>query len=252
MKSQFLAHMSHELRTPLHHIIGFTELVREEAADRLDQPQREALDDVMRASSHLLSLINDVLDMARVESGAIELTREEVDVPALLASAMAAARDSAEKSGITLRLEADAIPRTAWVDARRLSQTLSNLLSNAVKFTPSGGNVLLKVERVEPGTIQFQVSDTGIGISEADLDGVFTPFEKVRKGATRYPGAGLGLSLARKNVELHGGRVWVHSAGPGQGATFSFTIPLAVSSAALPGDDKGHGAGPGHVPTGNL
>jgi signal transduction histidine kinase len=230
LKSEFMAHMSHELRTPLHHIIGFTELVLEQAGDRLGEPQSEELRDVLKSGTHLLSLINEVLDFSRVESGKLELEEDDVDLGALLKDSLKVITDSALKGSVQVQLTLGNIPVRVRVDERKLKQVLYNLLSNAVKFTPPGGKVILDARTAEPSLLFVSVSDTGIGLTGEDLERVFLPFESVHnKKKARYPGTGLGLSLARKYVALHGGRIWAESLGKDQGSTFHFTIPLTES-----------------------
>jgi signal transduction histidine kinase len=227
MKSEFLANMSHELRTPLNHVIGFTELVLEDEVKRLDQAHRESLTEVYSSAQHLLSLINDVLDMAKVEAGRVELERKDVDLTALLQHSLAAGKQSAARRGVLVSAEIGDIPKQGWVDERRLLQILLNLLENAVKFTEPGGSVLLRAGECTPGILEITVSDSGVGIQHEDLERIFLPFERA-KGmvGARFPGTGLGLSLVRRLVELHGGRIWAESAGEGKGATFRFTLPV--------------------------
>jgi signal transduction histidine kinase len=230
LKSEFLAHMSHELRTPLHHVIGFTELVLDEAGDRLGAPHREDLEDVLKSGKYLLSLINEVLDFSRVQSGRLELVKEDVNLGVLLKDSLKVVADSAQRGAVQVQLALDDIPAFISVDERKLKQVLYNLLSNAVKFTPPGGRVVLDARTTESSFLLVSVSDTGIGLASEDLERVFLPFESIhRKQSAKYPGTGLGLSLARKYVELHSGRIWAESQGKDQGSTFRFTIPLAKS-----------------------
>jgi signal transduction histidine kinase len=230
LKSEFLAHMSHELRTPLHHIIGFTELVLEEAGDRLGEAQRDELRDALKSGAHLLSLINEVLDFSRVESGRLELEEDDVDLGALLKDSLKVVEDSARNGALQVQLALGDIPQNVRVDQRRLNQVLYNLLSNAVKFTPPGGKVILDARSAEPSQVLISVSDTGIGLTGEELERVFLPFERIHsREIAKYPGTGLGLSLSRKYVELHRGKIWAESLGKNQGCTFRFTIPLAES-----------------------
>jgi signal transduction histidine kinase len=234
-KSEFLANMSHELRTPLNHVIGFTELVLEDEENRLDQSQRESLGDVLASAEHLLSLINEVLDTAKVEAGKIELERKVIELPALLEHVLAAGKQTAVRRGIGVSAELDGVPREGWLDEKRIVQVLFNLLENAMKFTDRGGTVVLRARQCAPGTVEIGVSDTGIGIRHEDLQRIFLPFERA-EGGSRFPGTGLGLSLARRLVELHGGRLWAESGGEGKGSTFRLTLPIAlpVSAARSP------------------
>jgi signal transduction histidine kinase len=224
-KSEFLANMSHELRTPLNHIIGFTELVREEAAGQLGEPQQEALGDVLKSGRHLLSLINDILDISKVEAGKQDLVLEQADVGMLLRESVRVVADGAQKAGVALEVEVGDIAQRIRVDVRKINQVLYNLLSNAVKFTPQGGRVRLICAPDGPSRLALSVSDTGVGLGKEELERVFQPFE--RGGAAgRSPGTGLGLAVARKLVELHGGRIWAESDGEGKGSTFHFWLPV--------------------------
>ena len=235
--------MSHELRTPLHHVIGFTELVREEAGPALSAEHREYLGDVLQSGRHLLSLLNDLLDTASVEAGRIDLELAEVPLAGLLEQSLTIVKDSAARAGITVSLQLDAIPPTGWLDARRINQVIYNLLSNAVKFTPRGGTVTLNARfcdadaREAGECLELGVSDTGIGLRAEDLERVFTPFERIRSDITRrVSGTGLGLSLSRKLVELHGGRIWAESAGEGKGTTVLLRLPIARPAPPPPRD----------------
>jgi signal transduction histidine kinase len=234
-KTEFLANMSNELRTPLNHVIGFTELVLDDARPGLSAMHKESLADALNSARHLLSLINDVLDTARVEAGTVELVRGEVDLAALLAQCLHVVKGGAESGGIELCLDIDDIPARAWLDERRLKQVLYNLLSNAVKFTPPGGRIVLRAgmhDEIRAARIlEVSVTDTGMGIGDEDLGRLFVPFQRIeRSGSSSLSGTGLGLSLARSFVELHGGRIWAESDGEQKGATFRFTIPLPPPS----------------------
>jgi signal transduction histidine kinase len=233
LKSEFLAHMSHELRTPLHHVIGFTELVIEESGDRLGEPQQEELRDVLKSGRHLLSLINEVLDFSRIESGRLELVESDVDIGDLFKDGLKMVADSAQSGAVQMQTTLGSIPTRVRADERKLKQVVYNLLSNAVKFTPPGGKVILDARTAEPSHLLVSVTDTGVGLDAKDLERVFLPFERIRgTPSAQYPGTGLGLSLARRYVELHGGRIWAESPGRDQGSTFRFTIPLAESTKA--------------------
>jgi signal transduction histidine kinase len=234
-KSEFLANMSHELRTPLNHVIGFTELVLDDAGPELSTNNRESLGDVLNSARHLLSLINDTLDMSRIEAGKIELACTEVELAPLLQKSLNIVKDSALRKEIGLFAELDDIPARVWVDERKLTQVLYNLLSNAVKYTPHGGRVVVTAHTCTPDTpgddgrsaVEISVSDTGIGLRADECAKLFVPFQRIENPSNRNtPGTGLGLSLARKLVELHGGRIWAESSGEQKGTTFRFTIPL--------------------------
>ncbi len=239
-KSEFLANMSHELRTPLNHIIGFTELVLDRDFGELNEIQGEYLTDVHTSSMHLLSLINDILDLSKVEAGKLELQLDTVYIEELLKNSIVMIKEKAMKHSISVQLKANKISEKICADERKLKQVLYNLLSNAMKFTPDGGKVTIKTEnykfkgngrkkekKSQRNGIKISVSDTGIGIDSKDLDRIFNPFEQVESSASRkFQGTGLGLSLTKQLVELHGGRIWVESKGEGQGATFQFAIPI--------------------------
>ena len=244
IKSEFLANMSHELRTPLNHIIGFTELVVDQNFGSINATQHEYLNDALQSSHHLLSLINDILDLSKVEAGKLKLNVSEIDLPAQLKKSLMMIREKALKHGISLKADCDGISEAVQADERKVKQILYNLLSNAAKFTPDGGNIEISARRV-PGfdknakgptvdeLIEISVSDTGIGIAAEDLERVFDPFEQAENGTSRrYHGTGLGLSLTRQLVELHGGRIWAQSEGKDHGATFCFTLPLALKRSA--------------------
>jgi signal transduction histidine kinase len=239
-KSEFLANMSHELRTPLNHIIGFNELVLGKSYGELNATQEEYLGDVHQSSKHLLSLINDILDLAKVESGKLELQPAIVNLRALLENSLTMVREKAIMHGIKLSNHLYGIPDTITADERKLKQIIYNLLSNAVKFTPDGGKVSLTARTREINNVQFStadknyngcieisVSDTGIGINSKDFDRIFNPFEQVEGSKSRkFRGTGLGLSLTKNLVKLHGGRIWVDSEGENKGSAFSFILPV--------------------------
>ena len=231
-KSEFLSNMSHELRTPLNHIIGFTELVVDKQVGELSAEQEEFLNTVLESSKHLLSLVNDILDISKVEAGKLELDTTQVNIRHLLENGLIMVKEKAMKHGIQLTLDTDGIPEEISADERKLKQIYYNLLANAVKFTPDQGSVKCKAGYAETeGFIEVAVIDSGIGIDADDLDRIFDPFEQADGSMSRqFEGTGLGLSLTKKFVELHGGRIWAESDGEGQGATFRFTIPLNQSN----------------------
>jgi signal transduction histidine kinase len=222
-KSDFLATMSHELRTPLNAIIGFSEVLREQMFGELNERQLAYVADVHEAGQHLLSLINDVLDLAKIEAGRMDLELSEVRIADVLRSAVSMHAERASRGGIELNLETKPEEIVVAADERRLRQIVFNLLSNAVKFTPSGGRVDISAHR-EDGRVEVAVTDTGPGIGAEDLDAIFEEFEQADDGK-QAEGTGLGLPLSRKLVELHGGRLWVESE-PGRGSTFRFTLPI--------------------------
>ena len=225
-KSEFLANMSHELRTPLNHIIGFTELVTDRTVGPVTATQEEYLNDVLGSSRHLLSLINDILDLSKIETGKMELVVSEIAFQSLLENSLVMIKEKAMTHGIKTGTRFTEIPPTIRADEGKLKQILYNLLSNAVKFTPDGGSILLEARNADGQGVQITVSDTGIGLPEGDLERIFKPFEQGDNSAGRkYQGTGLGLALTRKMVELHGGRIWAESKGRGTGSNFTFTLP---------------------------
>ena len=239
-KSEFLANMSHELRTPLNHIIGFTELVLDKAFGTLTDVQEEYLTDVHDSSRHLLSLINDILDLSKVEAGKLEYESSEVQIGDILTNSLVMIKEKALKHGIKIATELNGIPQSIQADERKLKQILYNLLSNAVKFTSDAGHIKLSAKCVsnadkliqglsipEKSHIQISVEDSGIGLKKEDLKRIFEPFEQVENSASRrFQGTGLGLSLTQSLVELHGGNIWTESEGEGKGTTFKFCIPM--------------------------
>jgi len=225
-KSEFLANMSHELRTPLNAVIGFSEVLLQRMFGELNAKQDEYLKDIYASGQHLLSLINDILDLSKIEAGRMELAPAPFHLPTALENAVTLVRERAARHGIALHLDLD--PRLGELvgDERKVKQVLLNLLSNAVKFTPEGGRINLKASRID-GAVEIAVTDTGIGIASEDQAAIFEEFRQVGSDETRkQEGTGLGLTLARKFVELHGGRIWVESE-PGRGSTFTFTLPVS-------------------------
>ncbi len=223
-KSEFLANMSHELRTPLNAIIGFSEVLIERMFGELNDKQDDYLKDIHSSGKHLLSLINDILDLSKIEAGRMELDVENFDVPAALANAMTLVRERAQRHGLGLELRVEPGVGEIRADERKFKQILLNLLTNAVKFTPDGGKVNVTA-RMADGVLQVAVADTGIGIAPADQAAVFEEFKQVGRHYTnKQEGTGLGLTLTRRFVELHGGQLTLESA-PGRGSTFTFTLP---------------------------
>jgi signal transduction histidine kinase/CheY-like chemotaxis protein len=222
-KSEFLANMSHELRTPLNAILGFSDLLREQLASTISERHERYLRNIINAGNHLLELINDVLDLAKVEAGRITLSKESVRLEDVLESSIAAAHEAADKRGIGFSVEAPA-GVSVQVDPGRVRQVLYNLLSNAVKFTDTGGSVKLRVS-IEGDTLVVDVSDTGIGIPPDRRHRVFGTFERLHEGRE---GTGLGLALTKRLVELHGGTIDFTSE-PGTGTTFRVRLFDAVA-----------------------
>ncbi len=253
-KSEFLTNMSHELRTPLNHIIGFTDLVVGKNYGELNETQEEYLNDVLQSSRHLLSLINDILDLSKVEAGKLELEPSNIDLKTLLENSFLMIREKAMKHGIQLSTDIQQAPETIKADERKLKQIIYNLLSNAVKFTLDNGSITLAARHLSlnnghlessdgseitlPMTddqwliahrnfVEIAVIDTGIGIKEDYLERIFNPFEQVESSTSRkYHGTGLGLSLTKNLVELHDGKIWVKSKGEGSGSNFHFIFPV--------------------------
>jgi signal transduction histidine kinase len=257
-KSEFLANMSHELRTPLNHMIGFTELVVDQKFGKLNQTQREYLNDALHSSKYLFALINDILDLKRLETGKLELVISEIDIKTFLEDSLTMIRERSLNHGIQISYNIDSAPTTLRADQSKLQQVMYNLLSNAAKFTPDGGEVTISARRLELNCrrvylndgaqivwtiqdreppemsadlesrpcVEFMVVDNGIGIRPADLERIFKRFEQA-DGSSRkkFQGTGLGLSLSKRYVELHGGRIWAESDGEGRGSTFKFVIP---------------------------
>jgi signal transduction histidine kinase len=224
-KDEFLASMSHELRTPLNAVIGFSEVLLEKMFGDVNEKQEEYLSDILASGRHLLSLINDILDLAKIEAGRMDLDVEDFDVAEAVTNAVVLVRERATRKSLVLATSLEAGLGSAQGDQRKVKQVLLNLLSNAVKFTPEGGHVEVRAQRLN-GQIEIAVTDTGIGIAEEDLDAVFEEFRQVGTDySKKHEGTGLGLTLSKKFVELHGGRIWVKSQ-LGQGSTFTFTIPV--------------------------
>ncbi|HSL50164.1 MAG TPA: ATP-binding protein [Candidatus Deferrimicrobiaceae bacterium] len=223
-KSEFLANMSHELRTPLNAIIGFSEVLLQRMFGELNPKQDEYLQDVLSSGRHLLSLINDILDLSKVEAGRMELELARFDLPQALQDTLVLVRERAVRHGIDLHLDADPRLGALVADERKIKQVMLNLLSNAVKFTPEGGRVDVRAVPTD-GKVEISVADTGIGIAPENQELIFEEFRQVGGDyAHKREGTGLGLTLARKLVELHGGRLWVKSQ-VGQGSTFIFSVP---------------------------
>jgi signal transduction histidine kinase/DNA-binding response OmpR family regulator len=219
-KSEFLASMSHELRTPLNAIIGFSEVLRDEMFGPLNERQADYLNDILTSGRHLLSLINDILDLSKIEAGKMELDLSTFSLPAVLESGLTMIRERATNHGISLWLDVAPAVGEVTADERKVKQVVFNLLSNAVKFTPDGGHIELSA-RCSSGEVEVAVRDTGIGIPPEDQQRVFEEFQQ----AGRREGSGLGLTLCRNFVELHGGQIRVTSE-VGVGSTFAFTLPL--------------------------
>ena len=236
LKSEFLANVSHELRTPLNAIIGFSELLQSLAFGDLTEEQAEFIGDIHSSGTNLLALINDILDLSKIEAGKMELQTEEWEPETIVAEAVSMVRLLASNKGIELDYAVAEDAGCIVADSSKVKQILSNLLSNAIKFTPEWGSVRVDVERTGEEMV-FSVTDTGIGIAPEDVERIFGEFFQVDGSYTRrYAGTGLGLALVRKFVELQGGRVAVESE-LGRGSRFSFWLPLVVE----------HGVGGGEL-----
>jgi signal transduction histidine kinase len=223
-KSEFLANMSHELRTPLNAVIGFSEMLKEQLFGELNEKQLEYSEDIHTSGRHLLSLINDILDLAKVEAGRMELELSEFDLSLAIENAMTLVKERAARHGIALGSEIDERLDCFVGDERKFKQILLNLLSNAVKFTPEGGRIGVAAG-LNNGAVRISVSDTGIGIAPEDQKTIFEEFRQAKgDGRGKSEGTGLGLTLTKKFVELHGGTIQVEST-VGKGSTFTFTLP---------------------------
>jgi len=223
-KSEFLANMSHELRTPLNAIIGFSEVLTDRMFGELNEKQEEYLKDIYASGTHLLSLINDILDLSKIEAGRMELELTEFDLPTAIENALMLVRERAGRRSIALHTNIDNRLALIQADERKVRQVVLNLLSNAIKFTPEGGRI--EVGAVpKDGFVEVSVTDTGIGIAPEDQEAVFEEFRQVGTAEKKAEGTGLGLTLCRKFLELHGGRIWVKSEVD-VGSTFTFMIPV--------------------------
>ncbi|HXV18501.1 MAG TPA: ATP-binding protein, partial [Candidatus Omnitrophota bacterium] len=226
-KSRFLAGMSHELRTPLNAIIGFSEVLKTENFGKLNEKQKEYVGDVWESGKHLLSLINDILDLSKVEAGKMELELGDVDLKSLLRNSLAVIKEKAWDNQITVTVKIEEGLGMIRADERRVKQIIFNLLSNAIKFTPRGGQVGLEARYDKTGSVLVSVWDNGIGIEARHAHKVFAEFEQIgSEYSRRGGGTGLGMPLSKRFVELHGGQMWFESAGKGKGTRFSFTLPV--------------------------
>ena len=222
-KSEFLANMSHELRTPLNAIIGFSEVLTERLFGEMNDKQAEYVGDITESGKHLLSLINEILDLSKIEAGRMELDRADFDIATTIDSTLSLVRERAQRRNITLRCTVGDQATTIHADERKVKQVLLNLLSNALKFTPEGGAIDIRASATED-QYEVTVTDTGVGIAKEDLEAVFEEFRQVGSASKKIEGTGLGLAISRKFIELHGGRIWATSQ-LGAGSTFAFTLP---------------------------
>jgi signal transduction histidine kinase len=230
-KSEFLANMSHELRTPLNAVLGYAELIQDGIYGEVSAKMQGVLDRIQQNGRHLLGLINAVLDLSKIEAGQLTLSPADYSMRELVLDVVSATEALAAEKKLVLEVDAPAdLPRGRG-DERRLTQVLMNLVSNAIKFTDAG-SVTIRA-KLEDGSFVVAVSDTGVGIAEGDRERIFEEFQQVDSSSTRKKGGtGLGLAIARRIVELHGGRIWVEST-PGEGSTFSFTLPLDAAKQVI-------------------
>jgi signal transduction histidine kinase len=233
-KSEFLSNMSHELRTPLNAIIGFSEVLLQRLFGDLNEKQADYLQDILESGKHQLALINDILDLSKVEAGRMELQLSTFSLQTAIDNAITMLREIAGRGGVTLEVEYDPRVNTIEADERKVRQVLFNLLSNAVKFTPKGGTVGVRTI-ARSDAVEISVDDTGVGIAPEDQGRIFEEFGQAKEGKSREGSTGLGLTLAKRFVELHGGAMSLRSI-VGQGSTFTFVLPLrrGVGSPAAP------------------
>ena len=227
-KSEFLANMSHELRTPLNAIIGFSEVLSERLFGEINDKQAEYIGDILHSGHHLLSLINDILDLSKIEAGRMELELGDFDLPSAIDNTLILVRERAQRRAIALRSTADSRLRTIRADERKVKQVLLNLLSNALKFTPEGGRISVSTA-LRDGMATISVEDTGVGIAPEDQKIVFEEFRQVGTASKKIEGTGLGLAISKKFIELHGGSMWVTSR-LGAGSIFTFTLPVSTGT----------------------
>jgi signal transduction histidine kinase len=223
-KSEFLANMSHELRTPLNAVIGFSEVLTDRMFGELNEKQEEYLKDIHASGTHLLSLINDILDLSKIEAGRMELELTDFHLPVALENALTLVRERAGRRRISLQMRIDEQLGEVRADERKIRQVVLNLLSNAIKFTPEGGRIQVTAVPKD-GFVEVSVNDTGVGIAPEDQEAVFEEFRQVGTAEKKAEGTGLGLTLCRKFIELHHGRIWVKSQVD-VGSTFTFSLPV--------------------------
>ena len=240
-KSQFLANMSHELRTPLNAIIGFSEILHDRTFGELTPKQERYVGNILSSGRHLLQLINDILDLSKIEAGRVQLEYAAFSPLTAVRTVDNLVKALLQKKNITLEIEADSSLPPLLADQVKFKQILYNLISNAIKFTPESGKVTVSLSTSGGGSLlQVDVKDTGIGIKLEDQARIFNEFEQVDNSYSRQQqGTGLGLALVRKYIVLHGGQIWIESSGDGQGTTFRFTIPFSPNSDPSGGNDKG-------------
>ena len=231
-KTNFLSGMSHEFRTPLNHIMGFTQILQSQLADQMNERHRGYFQTILQSSNHLLAMLEDILDLSRIDLGELTFCRGSVNLKHIINQSLATFRGKDVKKHLILtsHLSPEVNDLTIEADERKLKQILFNLLSNAVKFTPDSGKILLTAER-QAEEVMICVSDTGIGITPEQQEKLFSNFYQASSGLRgKTPGVGVGLALVKRLVEMHGGRIWVESGGEGKGSRFSFSLPIHVSS----------------------
>jgi signal transduction histidine kinase/CheY-like chemotaxis protein len=244
-KSEFLASMSHELRTPLNAVLGFSEVLLERMFGDINERQEEYLRDIHGSGKHLLELLNEILDLSKVEAGRMDLEYSTFELRVLLENAASMVRERAGAHGIELRVEVSPDVGQVYTDELRLKQVVLNLLTNAVKFTGDGGTVLVTAVHTGPA-VEITVTDSGIGIPESDRDRIFESFQQGGRGPAREEGTGLGLTLSRRIVELLGGKMWLDSE-VGVGSAFGFSLPARDTAA-----DRSTGDRPSDRPAGDV
>jgi len=238
-KSEFLANMSHELRTPLHHIIGFTELVATQQVGKLTETQAEYLQDVLDSGRNLLELINDIVEITKIDTGMLEVQHEPTYLPEILEGTLILLREKAIKHGITINLETGTLPETILLDVRKIKQVLFNVVSKAVALTPDGGRVDLNVhihpgEDPAPSRLEIRIACFDVVISREDLEGIFKPFEQVKSSTNHFDMArGSGLALAKRLVELQGGRIRAESGEEQRGTSFILELPVPTADGGV-------------------
>ncbi|TAJ32148.1 MAG: DUF3365 domain-containing protein [Nitrospirae bacterium] len=236
-KSEFLANMSHELRTPMNAIIGFSEILADQTFGELNPKQAKYVDNVLTSGRHLLQLINDILDLSKVEAGRMELQCSAFDVGQALRDIVVIVKTLAAKKGVALQIETATELPLLTADPAKFKQILYNLLSNAIKFTPTGGSVTVRAGKgtdahINGAVLRLSVADTGIGLKTEHQARIFQAFEQVDSSyARQQQGTGLGLALTKQLVELHGGRIGVESEGEGRGSTFTVVLPMEPGGA---------------------
>ena len=238
LKSEFLANMSHELRTPLNAIIGFSELMHDEKVGKVAENHKEYLGDVLTSAQHLLQLINDVLDLAKVESGKMEFHYAPTDIRKIIGEVCDVLRTLMSRTRMEVTVEVDEGLDRVLVDSSKLKQVLYNYLSNALKFSPEGGQVRVRARQEGPDAYRIEVEDKGIGIKPEDIPRLFAEFQQLDTSASKkYQGTGLGLALTKRIVEAQGGRVGVSSTS-GRGSIFYAVLPLTYPERVLPGSTE--------------